>query len=432
MSDSSAPRPAPVEELVAYLDGELGADESRHIERLLADDPRVRVELKRLDQTWELLDGLPRAAVEPNFTRSTVEMIAVNVADEIEHERVREPWHRRRAWWFGSGCVLAAALAGVFAGDKIASYPNERLLDELTVLEHLEAYRQTPRLEFLREAQAEKLFALGQPVAGKSFATETPAARRERTERMDPRDKEQVVRKQRAFADLSQAEQARLRRLDLELRQAPDAQELARVLDAFQTWLNQLTAAERAHLLHLPDPGQRLKAISQKRAEEAARLGPEDAQEFERWGEELFKRRLKPGERQRLDGLSAEERFERLQTRLRQAAAQGQPEWRKLPLPREWDRLRERLSDKAKAQMDRAVSERAKRQLLRIWIQDGFHLRPASRAAATNGVELSDEQLREQFRQLPDIDQNRLLGRPPEEMFRALRMRYEKALGVRR
>jgi hypothetical protein len=426
MNDTPVSGPTSNKELVAYLDGELNADESRRIERLLADDPRVRIELKRLDQTWELLDRLPRARVEPVFTRSTVEMVAIRVADEVEHERAAEPSRRRRAFWLGSGVMLLAALSGVWASDRIASDPNIRLLDDFSVLEHLEAYRQTPNLEFLREALEKKLFALGPPlVDARSHATESTGERRERIERLDPRDKEQIVRKQRSFGELSPVEQARLRGLDLQLRQASDADDLGRVLERLQAWLNQLTAAERAHLLHLSSPGQRLKEIEQKLVEEATRLGGEDARQFEKWWEEVFQQRLKPFQRKELSGLSAEDRFNRLQVRFRQAAAQGRPVWWKLPSPEEFGRLRERLSDEAKSKLDRAQTDIEKRQLLRIWIQDGFHFRPTGRAPVVNGAEIADEQQREFFRQLPDKQQNGLLGLPPEEMFRMLKRKHE-------
>ncbi len=141
--------------------------------------------------------------------------------------------------------------------------------------------------------------------------------------------------------------------------------------------------------------------------------------------EYVFQQRLKPFQRKNLSGLSAEDRFDRLQVLVRQAAAQGHPVWWKLPSPEEFGRLRERLSDEAKTNLDRARTEPEKRQLLRIWIQDGFHFRPSGRAPMVNGAEIADEQQREFFRQLPDKQQNNLLGLPPEEMFRMLKRKHE-------
>jgi len=63
--------PAALEELlVAYLDRELDDEQSGRVEALLAADPRARQTLKRLEQTWDLLDELDRSDVDETFTRT--------------------------------------------------------------------------------------------------------------------------------------------------------------------------------------------------------------------------------------------------------------------------------------------------------------------------------------------------------------------------
>src|SRR5580658_8768643 len=117
-----------IEQLSAYLDGELDADARQQVEQLLARDPQARIELQRLERAWELLDGLPRIELEPSFTQTTVEMIAVRVADDVGE--ARGPTSRRR-WSFlavmGSLC-LGAALAGFVAVKLAAPDPNTALL----------------------------------------------------------------------------------------------------------------------------------------------------------------------------------------------------------------------------------------------------------------------------------------------------------------
>ena len=76
--------PAIQEQLVAYLDGELDADASRRVEEWLANDPRVRAALQRLDRTWELLDELETPLVRDGFTQTTLEMVAVAAAKDVE------------------------------------------------------------------------------------------------------------------------------------------------------------------------------------------------------------------------------------------------------------------------------------------------------------------------------------------------------------
>ena len=150
-------RPGLPEQLTAYLDGELDATTSLEIERRLAAEPDVQQTLKQFQQTWDLLDQLPRAELDARFTRSTVEMIAVTA----EGEAKREQSFAARQWPFVRQAVglLAAAAAGFFMVRLLWPEPNGPLLRDLPVLENLEAYRQTPDLEFLKQLNKPGLFA---------------------------------------------------------------------------------------------------------------------------------------------------------------------------------------------------------------------------------------------------------------------------------
>ena len=155
--------PALREQLVAYLDGELDADASQRIDELLSTDPRVRQELSQLERTWDLLDRLPRAEVDQSFTQSTVEMIAVSAAVEVEQEEAALPRRRRRGILLSAGGMLAAALAGYWFAGELLPNQNERLLRDLPVIEDLEAYRQSTDLDFLRQLKKEGVFTDYQP-----------------------------------------------------------------------------------------------------------------------------------------------------------------------------------------------------------------------------------------------------------------------------
>jgi anti-sigma factor RsiW len=158
--DQREPAESPLrEQLVAYLDGELDAAATREIERRLACDPGVQQELQQLQQTWDLLDRLPQAEVAAKFTRSTVEMIALAAEDDAKLLEAALPWPRRRRWLLKAAGLLAAGICGFVVVRLVWPEPNRRLLQDLPVLEHLEAYRQTPDLEFLRRLKAEGLFS---------------------------------------------------------------------------------------------------------------------------------------------------------------------------------------------------------------------------------------------------------------------------------
>lgn len=154
MTPAAAPRDdAMLETLNAYLDGELPADEARDVEARLAADPAWAAELQRLERAWNLLDQLPRAEAPADFTQSTVEMIALNAVEDlaaVERPRPRRRWVDRALLTAGA---LAAALGGFLVIDRLRPQRDDALLQELSVLRHLDLYARTDpgeSAEFLR------------------------------------------------------------------------------------------------------------------------------------------------------------------------------------------------------------------------------------------------------------------------------------------
>src|SRR5688572_5970589 len=96
--DPSSLSPELREELTAYLDRELEGRAHQRIEDLLAVDPAVQEEVRRLEQAWHALDELPRTEVDEAFTQSTVAMLAVELEREIDERRAARPARRRRQW----------------------------------------------------------------------------------------------------------------------------------------------------------------------------------------------------------------------------------------------------------------------------------------------------------------------------------------------
>ena len=93
------------DELIAYLDGELETDAARRIEQRLADDPDMRRRLNQHQQTWDFLDDLPRVHVDPRFTRTTVELVTVKAAEDLDQQQ-RRPVQKRVAGWLLTGAVV--------------------------------------------------------------------------------------------------------------------------------------------------------------------------------------------------------------------------------------------------------------------------------------------------------------------------------------
>ncbi len=145
-------------QLVAYLDGELDADSSRRIEQQLAEDATFRLELQRLQQSWDLLDQLPRAEVDSSFTQTTVEMVALSAESDLEQTQQIQKHQNRRFWWYAAGSVLAASLAGYIGLSLWLEQPNKQLIRDLPIIEQIDLYRVADSVEFLRQLDREGLF----------------------------------------------------------------------------------------------------------------------------------------------------------------------------------------------------------------------------------------------------------------------------------
>jgi anti-sigma factor RsiW len=157
--ESTITQDAIQEELVAYLDGELDAAARARVEERLTEDEEYRQKLMRLERAWNVLDVLPRTEADARFTQSTVEMVTVAAREEL-HDADRSA--ARWKWLGWGGGVLAVLVAGLFgyrAVDRVASRPNEQLVQDLPVIENVELYRHVDSVEFLRQLEQEGLFA---------------------------------------------------------------------------------------------------------------------------------------------------------------------------------------------------------------------------------------------------------------------------------
>ncbi|MGC3965855.1 MAG: hypothetical protein QM775_00325 [Pirellulales bacterium] len=147
------------DELHAYLDGELGADERSRFEQRLAADSQLQAELHRQQRAWDLLDALPRSDMSAKFTQTTVEMIALDAAAELSTAEAK-PDHR----WFDlgllTGGVLAAALGGFLLVDTLRSRPDDALLRDLPAVRELDDLGRTESgetAEFFQKLNAAKI-----------------------------------------------------------------------------------------------------------------------------------------------------------------------------------------------------------------------------------------------------------------------------------
>lgn len=147
------------EELVAYLDGELEADAVRRVEDRLTTDSKYRGLLQKLERSWELLDELPRSTADEGFTQTTLEMVAVSAAKDVQVQSDSNKMSRSRQ-------KFAVLLLGVIVGgggywgfSYWLDRENRQLLQDLPVIERVDMYRTVEDVEFLLMLNEQDLFS---------------------------------------------------------------------------------------------------------------------------------------------------------------------------------------------------------------------------------------------------------------------------------
>lgn len=146
------------QQIVAYLDGELDAATNAEIEKRLVADAEFALRLQQLQRAWELLDELPRADSNIDFTRSTVELIAVCAEDDLQATKNQQTQKKIQSWLIRSGLVSLAIVMGWFIGDWYFGRAQRQLLQDFPVIHQLDEYRLTEDMEFLKQLQDAGLF----------------------------------------------------------------------------------------------------------------------------------------------------------------------------------------------------------------------------------------------------------------------------------
>jgi hypothetical protein len=150
MSELNDNQPPWLEEIVAYLDGELSAEESARVEQRLASDESYRRQLQSVERAWKALDELPQTVVDDRFSRTTMTMaVEAALAEVRELTRAMPVARRRRRWSTALAAAVAAALG--FLGVRLAwQSPDAELRADLPVIDNVDVYTQFEGPEFLR------------------------------------------------------------------------------------------------------------------------------------------------------------------------------------------------------------------------------------------------------------------------------------------
>lgn len=258
-----------LEEIVAYLDGELSPEESARVEQRLASDESYRRQLQGIEQAWTALDALPQEYVDDRFSRTTMELAVKAAATEVLERTMALPVvQRRRRLSSVLAAVAVAALA--FLVFRLAWQSADRaLLADLPLVDNVDVYTQFDSPEFLRSLRNE---------FGGDFHEFGCAAGKapERTERfqtvsltdgrddwlgkLDDEERTQLRAKFNRFRQLPVEEQQRIRKLHNEIASADDAAQLQQAMLVYADWVGGLPPARQYELRTTP-PGDRVRTI---------------------------------------------------------------------------------------------------------------------------------------------------------------------------
>ena len=242
------------EELVSYLDGELNAEESRRIEERAALEPDARRMLEELDRTWQMLDALDTPVTSEDFTRTTLEMVALAAAEDVAKAKTEAPRRRLRTGLWAAAGLVAAAAAGFFLVASLLPDPNVQLLKDLPILENFEQYREVDSIEFLRDLNEARLFADDALPPPGLPAVESLSQRRRQVEEMPAEQREELFRSEQQFRALSAEEQKRIRALHAQIEGDPERDKLRATMNRYCKWFETQPPFRRAKLLEKHAP----------------------------------------------------------------------------------------------------------------------------------------------------------------------------------
>lgn len=282
-----------LEEIVAYLDGELTPQESAQVERRLASDDDYRRQLQGIERAWAALDQLPLATVDDHFAKTTMELVVDAARVDVRERTQALPVQRRNDRLKTALLATAVALLGLLAVRVRQENPNRALVADLPVIQYIDIYSQFREADFLRALHRE----LGdEPWAGVSAEQSAEqlqefrqvsenASRTDWLEALSEDQRQSLRAKFNRFRALSESQQDRLRALDAEIQAAPDADQLAQTMLDYQLWLNGLPPSEQFELREM-SADERVKRVTQMVARQRERdfldLSPDELREIVR------------------------------------------------------------------------------------------------------------------------------------------------------
>jgi hypothetical protein len=282
------------EALVAYLDGELDAEQTQKIDQQIATHPDLRDRIHQLRMTWDLLEELPVDPPSPRFAETTLEMAALSSAVQ--------PKTTLSLLFNNPIRVVIVAIPLLFLGGFIVSRINQsrlerQLLRDLPILVDWRSLSNIDSLEWLEVLAGEPglVTAFKDAELGLVGDGEVPIplnGRRAWVKKLDDADRGRLSVSLREFQQRAPSRQAELRKI-IESIYADPATKLKYLAAArsYELLLQKQSMTQRSSLFDLPLADRKselLHLISTYMAEQfAKKIPPADATAIEGWAEKM-------------------------------------------------------------------------------------------------------------------------------------------------
>ena len=413
-----------LEEIVAYLDGELPPEESAGVERRLAVDAGFRQELQGMERAWDALDQLPNILVDDNFSRTTMEMVVKAASEDVRQMTVALPIKRRKRRLATGLVALGAALAGLLVGRLLWDNPNQQLRADLPVIEYIDAYAQFRDVEYLRQLRPLFSAKVEQQSEREEFAqfqlVSVEDSRDDWLALLADEQRVSLRAKFNRFRTMTVEEQDRLRDLHAQIESDPESAELQQTMLAYMHWLRGLPASKQFELRDKP-LDERLsfvrKSIRQQSKTELLTLTNEELL--------ALYREIRP-KLEQMRAAELQERAERQQKGKSGESRRAPPFWsnlstRKLRQAVELMETIRNVLPQEKAEAFVRLEFPQKRNQLMAWMREAHWI--------AKGGDKSEQELERFFvEELDATEQEELLAMPLDQMQQQLRRMYSGSL----
>lgn len=264
-----------LEQIVAYLDGELSPEESSRVEEQLARDEEFRQELQGIDLAWAALDKLPAVTVDDKFSKTTMELVVQDARREVQQRTIALPIQKKKRHLATALMLGTCVLLGLLFSRIMLNGPNRELMANLPVIEYIDLYSQFEQVDFAESLHQElsflpELTGYDEEKVKQEIADFKKVSHAENAQawidELSPEEKASLRVKYNRFHTLPRDEQEERRKLHEQVAKL-DQKQLSTLL-YFNQWLHTIPAVQQYEIRQPPDPEFRARLVADMIADE--------------------------------------------------------------------------------------------------------------------------------------------------------------------